>query len=265
VMPPISTRYLETTIDVEWAGAMAPAARLIVYEAPDIRDTSMLYVFNEAIGLAEASVLTTSFAHRETSQPAQLRWQFHRSAKVAAAFGISVISAAGDSRGVDVPASSSWVTAVGGTVLTADAAGNPESEVVWGNTGVGESLSLPAPVWQTGLGLPNGRRGTNDLALNAGAPYWSYYLGNWVGVYTGTSFAAPAFAGMLAVINSARSARGLRRAGCLNPLLYRRAEVIASFRDITEGAADVYLAAPGWDLVSGWGSPRIDALDAALP
>jgi kumamolisin len=238
LMPPISTRYLETTVDTEWAGAMAPGARLVVYEGPDIRDTSLVYVFNEAIGLAEASVLTTSFAHRETSQPTQLRWQYHRSAKQAAALGISVISAAGDSRGVDVPASSAWVTSVGGTVLTSDNAGDLQREVVWGNTGVGESLTLPAPPWQAGLGLPNSRRGTNDLALNAGSPYWSYYLGTWTGVYTGTSFAAPVFAGMLAVVNSSRAARGLRAAGCLNPLLYRPA-MAPAFHDVVEGASDV--------------------------
>jgi kumamolisin len=264
VMPPISTRYLETTIDTEWAGALAPEARLIVYEAPDIRDTSMLYVFNEAIGLAEASVLTTSFAHRETSQPVQLRWQYHRSAKFAAALGITVISASGDSRGVDVPASSAWVTAVGGTELTTDAAGVPSREVVWGNSGVGESFTLPAPLWQAGLPLSNNRRATNDLALNSGAPYWSYYLGNWNGSYVGTSFAAPAFAGMVAVMNGARAARSLPAVGCLNPLLYTPT-VAGSFRDIVEGATGGFAAGAGWDFASGWGAPQLDLLDAALP
>jgi kumamolisin len=67
VMEAPSTRVLESTLDVEWAGMLAPEAEPIVYEAPDVRDTALLYTFNEAVGLAEATVISNSFGHRQVA------------------------------------------------------------------------------------------------------------------------------------------------------------------------------------------------------
>lgn len=67
--PPVPSRNVEATLDVEWSGAMAPGADLVVYAGPDARNTSMVYTFNEAIARGEVDMISDSFAHREDSEP----------------------------------------------------------------------------------------------------------------------------------------------------------------------------------------------------
>lgn len=267
-MEPIATRYLESTLDVEWAGAMAPGADLIVYEGPDARNTSMVYTFNEAIGLGEVSVITDSFAHREDSEPPAVRLQYHRSARMAAALGITVVAATGDSAQTDTPSASPYVTGVGGTQLTLNAAGDVTSEVAWSGSGSGATLSFSLPWWQVGVVQgSNGKRAVADVAVNASpsSPLWLYYLATWHGGYGGTSFSSPIFAGMMAVINSHRAAQGKARAGWLNSLLYTQPAVQATFRDVVSGQTAFHAAGPGWDYPTGWGAPKALDFSNALP
>ena len=104
------------------------------------------------------------------------------------------------------------------------------------------------------------------LALNASpiTPYWRYYLGAW-GQNGGTSFAAPVFAGMVAVMNDARAGAGKPRLGFLNPALYRTPAARAALRDVTIGKTKSFAAETGWDFPTGWGAPRAKALADALP
>lgn len=266
-MEPIATRYLETTIDTSWAGALAPAAELIVYEGPDARNTSMVYNFNEAIARGEVDVLTDSFAHREDSEPRQVREQYDHAAMMAAALGITVVAASGDSSETDTPSSSPYVTAVGGTVLGLNAMGEVSSETAWSGSGSGATLSFDLPWWQQGIVTgSNGKRGVVDVALNASpqSAFWTYYLAQWQ-QYGGTSFSSPCFAGIVAVINSYRMSQGLPRVGWLNPALYQLPEVRASFRDITAGQTPYHAAQAGWDYPTGWGAPRAHDLAMTLP
>lgn len=267
-MEPVATRYTETTIDVEWSGALAPDANLVVYEGPDSRNTSMVYTFNEAIGRNEASVLTDSFAHREDSEPTAVRLQYNASALMAAAMGITVIAASGDSGAPDTPSVSPWVVAAGGTNLSATQSGNVISEGAWSGSGSGLSTTMAQPIWQLGV-VPNagGKRAVVDIAVNAGfasGGYWVYYLQNWTR-YGGTSFASPVFAGMVASISSKRASLGKPRLGCLSPALYTDANVQAAFRDITSGGTASFAAGPGWDFPTGWGAPKVAVLADALP
>jgi kumamolisin len=258
-------RVTETTLDVEWSGALAPGADVLVYQGADARNTSMIFAFNEAIGRAEASVLTDSFAHREDSEDRTVRLQYDASAMQAAALGISVVSASGDSGEPDVPAVSPYVTAVGGTYVTLDAQGALKSEDAWSASGSGYSLTLPMPPWQAAVADATvGKRATADLALNAGTDYWVYYLGDWR-AYGGTSFASPVFAGLLALVNNARAGAGKPPAGLLGPLLYQNPAVRATFRDIVSGSTQNFSAGPGWDMPTGWGAPDAAALARALP
>lgn len=78
----------------------------------------------------------------------------------------------------------------------------------------------------------------------------------------GTSASAPIFAAMLTRINEERIAAGRPTVGFVNPLLYAHPEV---FRDVTEGSnpackSDGFPAAPGWDPVTGLGSPKYDRM-----
>ncbi|MEO7095258.1 MAG: S53 family serine peptidase, partial [Polyangiales bacterium] len=227
-MEPIATRYVEGTLDTQWSGALAKDAEVTVYEGPDSRNTSMIYTFNEAIGQAKVSVISDSFAHREDSEPALVGGSYDRAAKMAAALGITIVAASGDSGNADIPSVSPYVTAVGGTTLTFPS-GVP-SERAWSMSGSGDSLRFPKPLWQSALSIGS-KRAVVDVAVNAGSPYWVYYLGEWKR-YLGTSFASPVFAAGVAVMNGYRASKALPPIGWLNPVLYRTAAVQAAFRDV---------------------------------
>ncbi len=264
MMEPVVTRITETILDTQWSSSMAPGADVINYEGPDSRNTSLLYVFNEAIARGEVSVLTDSFAHREDSEPLPLRHQYDEAALMGAALGITVISASGDSARPDIPCTSPYVVCVGGTSLNT-LNGNVISETAWEESGSGDAKTFDRPQWQMGI-VPNNRRATVDLALNADPVngYWVRRFGNWE-IYGGTSFAAPVFAGMVAVINSYRIANGEPVVGLLTPIVYTDPAVRASFRDVQLGGTDLFQAKKGWDYPTGWGAPRAKKLADALP
>ncbi|MEJ7599043.1 MAG: S53 family serine peptidase [Kofleriaceae bacterium] len=263
-MEPPATRFIETTVDIEWAGGMAPGAKVIAYEAPDAHDTSVVYAFNAAIADARADVITDSFAHREDSQPNVIRLFYNDSARMAAALGITVVAAGGDSAEPDVPSACPFVTAVGGTVILLDDTGALVSERAWVLSGSGDSLIFGTPPWQLGTPGIGIKRAVVDVALNAGTAHWSYVFGDW-GAFGGTSFSTPVFAGLIAVINGKRRGEGRPPVGFLNQTLYSDPDVQATFRDITAGGTSFHDAAPGWDYPTGWGAPDAAALADALP
>jgi kumamolisin len=266
MMEPVVTRITETILDTQWASSTAPGAEIITYEGPDARNTPLLFAFNEAIALNEVQVLTDSFAHREDSEPLPLRHQYNHAALMGAALGMTVISASGDSARPDIPCTSPYVVCVGGTDLVTNGNGTVVSEVAWNQSGSGDAKTFLTPQWQVGI-VPNDRRATVDVALNAGfagGGYWIRRFGNWEN-YGGTSFSAPVFAGLIAVVNSYRADQGLGPVGLLTPILYTDPLVKASFRDITVGATDLFSAKKGWDYPTGWGAPRAKKLADALP
>jgi kumamolisin len=262
-MEPPAIRNREATLDVEWAGVMAPEAELVVYQGPDARNTSMVFTFNEAIARNEVSVITTSFAHREDSEPRAVHQAYGASAMMAAALGITVVAASGDSAGVDVPGSSPYVTAVGGTRLLMNGQ-HRVSETAWEFSGSGISTSAARPDWQAALPDTGGKRAVVDVALNADTGYWYTFLGV-LSPNTGTSFSAPVFAGLISVVNGARASQGKPALGWLNGHLYTLPQVQATFRDITEDGTYRYAAGPGWDFPTGWGAPNAEGLLSTMP
>lgn len=263
-MEPPATRYKESQLDIEWSSVMAPGADVVVYMGPDARNTSMIFTYNEAIGQGQIDVLTTSFAHREDSEPRAVHEAYDQASVMGAALGITVVAASGDSHGVDTPSNSPYVTGVGGTELLMS--GNSiYLERAWSDSGSGITETFDTPWWQLGLHpLLNGKRGVADVALNAQNGYWMAYLNRWTSMI-GTSFSSPVFAGMIAVVNSARAAEGKPRVGWLNQTLYTEPSVQASFRDITDDGTPKYPAEPGWDFPTGWGAPSAEGLYDTLP
>jgi kumamolisin len=251
-----SIRATEASVDIEWSTSMAPGAKAIAYQAADVHDLSLLLAFNEAIGAGRASVVTDSFAHRETNVSLAVAQQYEISARMGAAIGITVVSPTGDSFGVDIPSTCPHVVAVGGTYF------DGALESVWTPTGAGPSHYFDRPAWETTT--TNKRRMIPDMALAAGTPYWSLHLGDWKKL-GGTSFGAPVFAAMVASINSKRVAAGKARLGHFNPSLYGTPAINASFHDVTTGTADTTPATVGWDAASGWGSPHAGNLANAIP
>lgn len=276
----------EVMLDIEIAGAIAPAAKIAVYFAPN-SDAGFIAALKQAVHdtVNRPSVISISWGAPESSWTPQAIKAFDEALKDAAALGVTVCVASGDSGSsddvaggdaVDFPASSPYAVACGGTRLTAASSGGGglaiASEVVWndgrsgGATGGGISEHFPLPAWQKNLEVARTDgaasaltgRGVPDVAGDA-SPGTGYevLVGGRRTSMGGTSAVAPLFAALLARINAARG----KPVGLVHPVLYRNA---AAFRDITQGNNGSFLAAPGWDACTGLGSPHGRNLAAAL-
>ena len=263
-MEPMYTRGLETALDIQLAGAIAPEAELIFYGGPNTSDTSLLFTFNEAVGANQAQVLSDSFAHAEASSPAPVARAYNESAMIAAALGITVVSAAGDSNQVDVPSDSPYVTAVGGTNVDLNPDGTWMHEQSWELGGCGLSRVFAQPSWQAGLyPKASGRRTVSDVGVVVG-PSWVKFLGNWT-YADGTSGSSPVFGAMLLLVDQARKAQGKPQIGYINSLIYQHAATRAAFRDIVDQGSGGCATSVGYDLATGVGSPKAAELAAAMP
>ena len=187
--------------------------------------------------------------------------------------------------GVAWPASSPYVTAVGGTRLELDAANARVDEVVWndlawlttdnggGAGGGGFSAVSSRPPYQRGLALPGGRRAVPDTSAHASMlPGWPVSIGgNWL-EDAGTSASSPLVASAFAVISSGERAAGRPPLGPVNGLLYSLGSAPSGpIFDVVTGAngydskVPAQQAGPGYDLASGLGVGRFDRIAAALP
>lgn len=209
--------------------------------------------------------------------------------------GVSSFAAAGDFGstcngqpfpGVAWPASSPFLTAVGGTRLALNAANQRSEEVVWNDTqwtpaeagggagGGGFAFASKRPPFQASLpGLPGSRRAVPDLAAHASMfPGWPVVLaGHWE-LDGGTSAAAPLMAGAFAALDARQRALGQPPLGPVNGLLYTlQTTNPATLYDITAGNNSYNpkvpgnSATPGYDLASGLGVPNFTALGEAIP
>lgn len=178
------------------------------------------------------------------------------------------------------PAEDANVAAVGGTSLTINGTGGSwASETAWSESGGGPSPDgILIPPYQSGLNGVNGAsmtlRNAPDVAMEADYDNWVCYstLGSCEGGWGGTSFAAPRWAGFMALVNQQATAAGNGQGfGLINEKIYPIAEssgYLNDFHDITSGSNGTYSAGSGYDLVTGWGSPNgqnlIDALVAPI-
>ena len=173
------------------------------------------------------------------------------------------------------PADDTMVTAVGGTDLqTASAGGAWKSETAWADGGGGISPDqIAIPSWQitTANGCSNcSKTYRNAPDVSANADYTFYVCADQTtctaNSYGGTSFAAPMWAGYMALINEQSVANGHGQVGFINPSLYsigNGSSFNTDFHDITSGS-DGYSAITGYDLATGWGSPNGSNLISAL-
>jgi subtilase family serine protease len=177
------------------------------------------------------------------------------------------------------PADNAYVVSVGGTdLVTSSAAGPWKSETAWVDSGGGISPDkIPIPSWQKLAGVINSsNRGSTtyrngpDVSANANFTFYTCAdqttcLAN---QYGGTSFAAPMWAGFVALVNQQLASQGKKTIGFLNPTIYAQ-NVTSSygtdFHDITSGTSGSYSAVTGYDLVTGWGSPKSALITALAP
>jgi subtilase family serine protease len=176
------------------------------------------------------------------------------------------------------PADDANIVSVGGTDLVTASAGGPwKSERAWIYSGGGFSPDkIVIPAWQQLAGVINSsNRGStkfrNGPDVSANANFTFYVCADQAkctaNQYGGTSFAAPLWAGYVALANERLVKDGFARLGFINPYLYAfgiGSSYDTDFHDITSGKSGKYSAVKGFDLVTGWGSPNGAGLIEAL-
>lgn len=292
--PPV--RRGEATMDLQAAHAVAPDARKVLVNArPTVEgagayqkiaqmmeDTDRRYpgaVWSFSIGWGCDKLITA--ADLAPVRTALARVQANGTTAFDASGDLAGLECKGgaewsappheDNIGLDAVASMPEMTNVGGTTLSTDGSGGWLAEQAWfdpplsqGSAG-GVSALFDRPEWQDLMSFDPGTRQrlTPDISAVAD-PFTGLQIifDQQVIVGGGTSLAAPIWAGIAAVMNQYLTENGGRQLGDLNPLLYRLAEGarLPAFRDIVLGANAVALAGPGYDLVTGLGTPNVDNL-----
>jgi subtilase family serine protease len=242
---------LEIALDVEWAHAIAPNAKILLVEATSNSITNLLSAVNYAKTRSDVVAVSMSWGANEFSSEASYDSYFTSS------YGAVFYASSGDNgAGTEWPAVSSKVVSVGGTTLTFSG-GVLASETVWSGSGGGVSTYISTPTYQTGLGYS--KRATPDVSYNADpnsgfAVYDSYGGYGWA-VVGGTSAGAPQWAAIQALGASATTTNIYNIYS--QPSLYQ-----VDFRDITVGS-NGYSAKAGYDLATGVGSPLTISFGAA--
>lgn len=168
------------------------------------------------------------------------------------------------------PADDAYVISVGGTDLTTSSAAGPwKSETAWVDSGGGISPDkIAIPSWQKLSGvITSTNKGSttyrNGPDVSANANFTFYTCGDQqacqANEYGGTSFAAPMWAAFIALVNQQLVANGGARVGNFNATIYPQnvtSTYATDFHDITSGKSGSYSAVTGYDLVTGWGSPK---------
>ncbi|MCU1324152.1 MAG: Multicopper oxidase [Acidobacteriaceae bacterium] len=205
-----SSDLAEAQLDVEWSGAVAPAAKILYVDSSDVLNISLVQAINRNL----APIITISYGLCEPSGGANALAAYNQLFQQANAQGQTIVGPAGDSGAtdcdyggypavqglaVDFPASSPNVTGIGGTMFNEDtgtywqaASGSDVitsalgyiPETVWNETtatnglsagGGGASVLFSKPSWQVGTGVPaDSVRDVPDVSLNAAASYEGY-------------------------------------------------------------------------------------------
>jgi subtilase family serine protease len=194
---------------------------------------------------------------------------------VASSGDTGTVSDQGPPRQVSLPASDPLVLAVGGTTLDATwATGAYHGEMAWNEgteaSGGGYSKLFVRPTYQNGVARIGATRGVPDVAANADSSTAMALDFADGGLYPaqGTSAATPLWAGVIALADQQAG----QHLGFVNPAIYAIAGGPAyhqAFHDVVTGDNSVlwptgvfagYTAGPGWDPVTGWGSPNAQYL-----
>ena len=258
---------VETSLDVEWAHAMAPQANIILVEANGTSDADLVTTaVNTARNLPGVTAISMSFGRSESSSDSSVASVFSTPAGHA---GVTFLASTGDDGSPGgFPAYSPNVVAVGGTTLTINATTSAwVSETGWSGSGGGQSGYEAKPSYQNGVNTSSWRQ-IPDISFDADpasgvAVMDTYDYGSsspWVSI-GGTSVSSPCWAGLIAVADQLRSSVGLGTMNGLTdtlPLLYSMKA--ADFHDIVSGSNGGFSAHTGYDEVTGIGSPIANKL-----
>jgi kumamolisin len=265
----------EQTLDMTQAIGMAPKlSSLVMY-----------------VGSTDTAIISAMTTHKPLpttigcswgwtpADPSTLNPYFEKMA----AQGQTFFAASGDSstwsrRNEAWPADNAYVVSVGGTDLTTSKAAGPwASETAWVDSGGGVSPdSIAIPSWQKSA-INSSNKGSTTLRngpdVSANANFTFYTCADQTtclaNEYGGTSFAAPMWAGFIALVNQQLATYGDSYVGFLDPTIYPQnsnaTTYSTDFHDITSGKSGSYSAVTGYDLVTGWGSPKAGLITTLAP
>jgi subtilase family serine protease len=292
----------EVALDLEVIRGIAPHAQITSYEGPNGSD-SLVGIVSRIVADGKTKIISDSWGTCENrnSRTAMAAEEHELAAAVAA--GISLFASSGDAAaydcrsvnisddpfkrditpGVDWPAASTNVIAVGGTYLTVRQDGAYYDEAGWeeplGGTGSGGGLSKyqARPSWQQGPGVDNAQSngmrqvpdvsGPADPASGFFVIYTDPSQGLVSGQVGGTSAAAPFWASSMLLTQQFAASQGVTALGPLGPVLYQVAAQQppgAVFHDVIKGGNLLYQSVPGWDYATGLGTPRVAPLAQAI-
>jgi kumamolisin len=260
----------EQTLDMTQAMGMAPGTTMLYMyvcgNASTISDTDCISAMVSDTDAPLSKQISCSWGWTP-ADPSTLDPYFEQMASQ----GQNFFAASGDSSAWSSsneawPADDANIVSVGGTDLTTTKAAGPwASETAWADSGGGVSPdSIAIPSWQTPVDGCSGCSKTlrNGPDVSANANFTFYVCADQTtctaNEYGGTSFAAPMWAGYLALANQQAASNG-ESIGFINPIIYPAAEGSGygtDFHDITSGSCGKYSAATGFDLCTGWGSPN---------
>jgi subtilase family serine protease len=272
----------EQTLDMTQAMGMAPGSTMLyMYVCGDvlasgsgnISDTACISAMVTDTDAPLSKQISCSWGWTP-ADPSTLDPYFEQMASQ----GQNFFAASGDSSAWSAsneawPADDANIVSVGGTDLTTSSAAGPwKSETAWADSGGGISPdSIPIPSWQKLSGvITSSNKGSTTLRngpdVSANANFTFYVCADQTTCtandYGGTSFAAPMWAGYLALANQQAAANG-ESIGFIDPIIYPDAltsSYSTLFHDITSGSCGTYSGITGYDLCTGWGSPNTTGL-----
>jgi kumamolisin len=284
----------EVALDLEMSRAVAPKATILDYATENDGD-GIERIVNQVVQDRRATIVSISYGICEPERGAAAINGYESTFMAAQAAGIDVFAASGDSgpydcndsnhtndlrESVNYPASSAYVTAVGGTTLSN--LGDSLHETAWqepaalAGSGGGRSAFVPRPAWQTPAVVH--QSGSTRLVPDVAGPaspdfnlLIADYQSNRVVLETGggTSAATPFWAGLTALVK--QYVRGREHSfpdGNVTAILYQIANspsmYQSAFHDVIAGGNQVFTAGSGWDFLTGLGTPNIAGLANAF-
>jgi subtilase family serine protease len=249
--PPVSTGWsTEIALDVEWAHAIAPGAKIMLVEARSNSWSDLLGAVDYARRQAGVGTVSMSWGGGEFAGETSFDSYFtSRNGQ-----GITFTAASGDSPGVLFPSASPNVLAIGGTSLNLNINNSYNSESIWGSSGGGISAYESKPWYQ--VYIAGAMRAVPDAAYDAN-PSTGFYVydttggGGWYAV-GGTSAGAPQWAALIAIADQGRALNGLGTLDGPSQTL----PAVEAFLPLS----DFHVIGGTYNTQTGWGTPVANKL-----
>ena len=245
----------EAALDIEWAHAMSPNAKIVLVEAATNSFVDLLAAVDVATSQVQAGPggrgeVSMSWGGSEFFTETAFDSHFQGS-------GVVYFAASGDTGGTNIyPSVSPFVVSAGGTSVNRDGGGNFVSETGWSGSGGGPSAFESKPTYQSGVAGTGATRSAPDFSFdanpNTGVSVYDstrcHGASGWL-VFGGTSVSSPSLAGIvnLAGLFSPNSQMELST-------IYGNRTNASDFRDIVSGSAGSFSCGVGYDFVTGVGS-----------